>query len=79
MAVNNMAYTMTSCEDKEVRNPYTAKDFMARLFKKETSVITYLDTMAAVYAELGSFKKAVLYQEWAYSRIRKFWIPQIIK
>ncbi len=62
LSVNNLAYSLVSCEDETVRNPYRAKDYMNRLFQKETEVITYLDTMAAIYAELDKFEQAVHYQ-----------------
>jgi hypothetical protein len=62
LSVNNLAYSLVSCEDESVRNPYRAKDYMNRLFQKETEVITYLDTMAAIYAELDKFEQAVQYQ-----------------
>jgi TPR repeat protein len=58
IAMNNLAYTLVSCENKQLRDPAKAEDLMHYLFETNSLLIAWLDTYAAIQAEQGNFPKA---------------------
>lgn len=58
LAINNLAYTLVSCEKRELRNAEKAEDMVRFLYQANPSMLALLDTYAAVLAEQGQFKQA---------------------
>jgi len=57
-ALNNLAYTLVTCDNKKLRDSDRAEQLMEVLFKENPIFIAILDTYAAVLAEQKNFKQA---------------------
>jgi TPR repeat protein len=58
LALNNLAYTLATCPEKNLRDAGRAEDLITFLFKANPNILALLDTYAAVLAEEGSFPQA---------------------
>lgn len=68
-ALNLMAWFLATCPSKKHRNGQRAHTFIKRVITIYPENPHLLDTLAAVYAELGLFKKAIKTQKRAISLI----------
>lgn len=58
IAMNNLAYTLVSCDDKKLRDPAKAEDLVHYLFETNGIFIAWLDTYAAILAAQKNYTKA---------------------
>jgi TPR repeat protein len=62
-AAMTLAWLQSTNGDEKLRNPGNALKLAAGFYKEYPDQVTALETMAAVYAATGDFKKAVKFQE----------------
>jgi hypothetical protein len=58
IAMNNLAYTLVSCDDKKLRDPAKAEDLVHYLFEANGIFVAWLDTYAAILAAQKNYPKA---------------------
>ncbi len=58
IAMNNLAYTLVSCDDKKLRDPAKAEDLVHYLFEANGIFVAWLDTYAAILAAQKDYTKA---------------------
>ena len=71
IAWTNIAWSLATCEDKKFRDGRRALEIMKLYGDKTGNVAGTIDTLAAIYAELGNFKEAITLQKTALLLINK--------
>ncbi len=71
LAWANIAWQLTTCDNKAFRDGEKALKIMKEHGNKTGNISGVIDTMAAIYAELGNFKKAIALQETAIFLLEK--------
>jgi tetratricopeptide (TPR) repeat protein len=68
-AQNQLAWILATCPKEDYRNGKKALELAKRAISAEDNLLFY-DTLAAAYAELGDFRRAVASQEEAIKRLK---------
>jgi TPR repeat protein len=69
-ALNNLAWTLATVPVKELRDGKRAISIIENLLQSEENEVGLLDTLAAGYAELGVFDKAIKVQKKAIDHLQ---------
>ena len=68
-ALNNLAWSLATAPVKELRDGKRAINIVESLMETDETEVGLLDTLAAGYAEIGIFDKAIQYQQQAINRL----------
>ena len=69
-ALNNLAWSLATVPDPELRDGKRAINIIESLLESNDSEVGLLDTLAAGYAEIGVFDKAIHIQKQAIDRLQ---------